>query len=65
MIGIIGAMDEEVAILKESMKVQDTMERAGLLLFKTTNTRSHMRENEMLKETSSPARAFFSPEGAC
>ena len=28
MIGIIGAMDEEVAILKESMEVQDTMERA-------------------------------------
>ena len=30
MIGIIGAMDEEVAILKESMEVQDTMERAGM-----------------------------------
>ena len=32
MIGIIGAMDEEVAILKESMEVQDTMERAGMTL---------------------------------
>ena len=31
MIGIIGAMDEEVAILKESMEVQDTMERAKVL----------------------------------
>ena len=30
MIGIIGAMDEEVAILKESMEVQDMMERAGM-----------------------------------
>ena len=30
MIGIIGAMDEEVAILKESMEVQDMMERTGM-----------------------------------
>ena len=37
----------------------------GLLLSKTVNICSHMRENEMLKETSSPAWAFFSPEGAC
>ena len=36
-----------------------------LLLSKIVNIRSHMRENEMLKETSSPARAFFPPEGAC
>ena len=34
MIGIIGAMDEEVAILKESMEVQDTMERAGMTFVK-------------------------------
>ena len=34
MIGIIGAMDEEVAILKESMEVQDTMERAGITFVK-------------------------------
>lgn len=34
MIGIIGAMDEEVAILKESMEVQDMMERAGMTLSK-------------------------------
>ena len=38
---------------------------AGLLLSKTVNICSHMRKNEMLKETSSPARAFFPPEGAC
>ena len=36
-----------------------------LLLFKTANICSHMRKNEMLKETSSPARTFFPPEGAC
>ena len=34
MIGIIGAMDEEVAILKESMEVQDTLERAGMTFVK-------------------------------
>ena len=34
MIGIIGAMDEEVAILKESMEVQDMMERAGMTFVK-------------------------------
>ena len=34
MLGIIGAMDEEVAILKESMEVQDTMERAGMTFVK-------------------------------
>ena len=34
MVGIIGAMDEEVAILKESMEVQDTMERAGMTFVK-------------------------------
>ena len=34
MIGIIGAMDEEVAILKKSMEVQDTMERAGMTFVK-------------------------------
>ena len=34
MIGIIGAMDEEVAILKESMEIQDTMERAGMTFVK-------------------------------
>ena len=38
---------------------------AGLLFSKATNARSHMRVNRMLKETSSPARAFFPPEGAC
>ena len=34
MIGIIGAMDEEVAILKESMEVQDMMERTGMTFVK-------------------------------
>ena len=34
MIGIIGAMDEEVAILKESMEIQDTMERVGMTFVK-------------------------------
>ena len=38
---------------------------AGLLLSKTVNICSHMRVNGMLKETNSPARAFFPPEGAC
>ena len=30
MIGIIGAMDEEVAALKEAMETEETVERAGM-----------------------------------
>ncbi|MCI8583662.1 MAG: 5'-methylthioadenosine/adenosylhomocysteine nucleosidase [Dorea sp.] len=33
MIGIIGAMDEEVAALKEAMETEETVERAGMMFF--------------------------------
>lgn len=36
MIGIIGAMDEEVAALKEAMDVRETVERAGMNFVKGT-----------------------------
>lgn len=36
MIGIIGAMDEEVAALKEAMDVKETVERAGMNFVKGT-----------------------------
>ena len=34
MIGIIGAMDEEVAALKEAMETEETVERAGMMFFR-------------------------------
>ena len=34
MIGIIGAMDEEVAALKESMETEAAVERAGMTFFR-------------------------------
>ncbi len=36
MIGIIGAMDEEVAALKEAMETEETVERAGMTFLKGT-----------------------------
>lgn len=36
MIGIIGAMDEEVAALKEAMEAEETVERAGMTFVKGT-----------------------------
>ena len=34
MIGIIGAMEEEVAALKEAMEVQETIERASMVFLR-------------------------------
>ena len=36
MIGIIGAMEEEVAALKEAMEIEETVEQAGMTFCKGT-----------------------------
>ncbi|MEF9945299.1 MAG: 5'-methylthioadenosine/adenosylhomocysteine nucleosidase [Lachnospiraceae bacterium] len=36
MIGIIGAMEEEIAVLKEEMQVEETTERASMTFYKGT-----------------------------
>ena len=43
MIGIIGAMDEEVAALKEAMETEESVERAGMTFLKGKGERGNLR----------------------
>ena len=43
MIGIIGAMQEEVTLLQEEMAVEETVEKAGMVFYKGGSVRSESR----------------------